>query len=168
MTSSNIIRLMDNLPAKKIYIIAILWLILHLIIFGPYSYFNWVTAHNYPPELVPIQDKLLGKGYWNELHAGGVDRLSLGLQSKLGFILFYLLPDKFVFFILSILMVIIPIIYTKKLLIEYFNINEKPAMFAAIFYGSLFVVSHHLMCSNAVLPLIIYYLEKISISKKKI
>lgn len=167
MIGSNIISMITNFSSKKIYIISIFWLILHLIIFGPYSYFNWVTAFNYPPELVPLQEKLLNQGYWNELHAGGADRLGLGFQSKLGLILFYLLPDKFVFFILDILMVIIPVVYTKKLLIEYFNVEEKSAMFAGIFYGSLFVVSHHLMFSNAILPLIIYYLEKISISKKK-
>ena len=91
MTGSNIINMITNLSAKKIYIISILWLILHLIIFGPYSYFNWVTAFNYPPELVPLQEKLLNQGYWNELHAGGDDRLGLGFQSKLGLILFYLL-----------------------------------------------------------------------------
>ena len=159
---------MNFFSTKKFFWLGTIWIIIHLIIFGPYSFINYTTALHHPPDLIPFQNQIFDLSKWSPFVEGGVDRLSTSNQNFIELFLFSILPDSLVFFILQILIVLIPIFFTKKLLFEFFSLDQVSSIFGAFLYGSLFSSANHLFFSYALIPMVIYILEKILNSDDKL
>lgn len=152
---------MNFFYSNKFFWLGTFWILIHLTILGPYSFINYTTAIHHPPDLIPFQSEIFDLSKWSPFVEGGVDRLSTSNQNFIELLLFSILPDSFVFFFLQILMIFIPIFYTRKILSEFFSMDEASSIFGAFFYGAIFSNVNHLFFSYALLPMVIYFLEKI-------
>ena len=151
---------MNFFSTKIFFWLGTFWIIIHLIIFGPFSFLNYETAIHYPPDLIPLQDQLFNLPKWFQYAEGGVDRYANYTQNLIELSLFTILPDQFVFFFLQLVMILSSIIFTKRILMNIFSLDFISSVFGSFLYGAMLSNTNHLFFSYALLPVVIYFIDR--------